>query len=69
MLTHFGDGETCPCSHCGCPLVYETVEADRIEPGGPYARHNVQPACRRCNVTRSNDPTWCWDPARALAVG
>jgi len=26
-----------------------TLSVDRIEPGGSYARHNIQPACRPCN--------------------
>lgn len=29
-------------------LDYATVTADRIDQGGTYARHNVQPACKPC---------------------
>lgn len=58
MLAHFGNGTTCPCVHCQQPLTYDTVEADRIIPGGSYRRDNVQPACRACNAARSNNPSW-----------
>lgn len=58
MLTTWGDGQSCPCVHCGQPQTYATVEADRIVPGASYRRTNVQPACRSCNLDRSNDPTW-----------
>ena len=58
MLAHFGNGEVCPCAHCGAELDYATVEADRIIPGGSYRRANVQPACRGCNLARSNNPEW-----------
>jgi hypothetical protein len=58
MLRTFGDGASCPCVHCRKSLTFETVEADRIVPGGPYARHNVQPACRDCNLRRSDNAEW-----------
>jgi 5-methylcytosine-specific restriction endonuclease McrA len=58
MLITWGDGTTCPCVHCGATLDDSTVEADRIVPGGPYVRANVQPACRRCNLDRSNKIDW-----------
>jgi len=58
MLSHFGDGETCPCTHCSSPLTYETVESDRIVPGGSYRRENVQPSCRSCNLQRGSDTLW-----------
>lgn len=58
MLAHFGNGETCPCTHCGMTLTRVTVEADRIIPGGSYRRDNVQPSCRRCNAQRSNNTEW-----------
>lgn len=67
MLKSFGNGETCPCVHCGTKLTFVTVEADRIIPGGSYRRENVQPACRRCNLARSNDLNWT--PVRALVCG
>jgi dTDP-4-amino-4,6-dideoxygalactose transaminase len=49
MLRTWGDGVKCPC-----------VEADRIVPGGSYRRENVQPACRSCNLARSNDIEWSY---------
>lgn len=58
MLVTWGDGARCPCVHCGAALTFATVEADRIVPGGPYRRANVQPACRACNLSRSNNVTW-----------
>lgn len=56
MLDTFGDGYWCDCYHCGRPLEYDTVEADRIIPGGSYRRDNIIPACRRCNASRGNKP-------------
>jgi 5-methylcytosine-specific restriction endonuclease McrA len=53
-----GNGETVLCVHCGALLTYDTVEADRIVPGGSYRRENVQPACRTCNLDRSNKIEW-----------
>lgn len=58
LLSTFGDGERCSCAHCGTRLTYDTVEADRIEEGGSYRRENLQPACRVCNVRRSNKANW-----------
>ena len=58
MLRTFGDGDKCPCVHCGAVLNFDSVEADRIEPGGTYARRNIQPACRSCNLARSNCKEW-----------
>ncbi|MBX9686378.1 MAG: HNH endonuclease [Candidatus Obscuribacterales bacterium] len=58
MLETFGTGRKCPCVHCGKRLRFSTVEADRIIPGGSYARNNIQPACRDCNLSRSNNPQW-----------
>jgi hypothetical protein len=46
------------CVHCGNMLTYDTLERDRVQPGGPYAYHNLQPACRACNLRRSNNTTW-----------
>lgn len=63
MLATWGDGTQAPCVHCQTTLTYETVEADRIQPGGSYRRENVQPACRSCNLDRSDDPTWTYQPA------
>jgi 5-methylcytosine-specific restriction endonuclease McrA len=51
-----GNGESVECIfECGTVLTYETVEADRKIPGGSYRRENVQPACRPCNLARSDD--------------
>jgi len=50
-----GNGETVPCVFCGELLTFATLEADRIIPGGSYRRENVQPACRPCNLARSDD--------------
>src|SRR6478736_2840178 len=55
-VTFEGDGETVPCWwYCGRILNVYTVEADRIEPGGSYRRDNIVPACRPCNLARSDD--------------
>lgn len=67
MLATWGDGTKCPCIHCGAMLDFASVEADRIIPGGPYARHNVQPACRSCNLARSDDSAWVF-PGTASAT-
>jgi len=53
-----GTGTHVPCVHCGTQLGYDEVEADRIVPGGSYRRDNVQPACRACNLGRSDDASW-----------
>lgn len=58
MLEHFGNGKSCRCTHCSARLVLATLEADRILPGGSYARGNIQPACRACNASRSDNPNW-----------
>lgn len=58
MLVTFGNGTTVLCKHCSDELTYATVEADRIIPGGSYRRDNVQPACRKCNLARSNNAEW-----------
>lgn len=65
MLFQFGNGVTCPCSHCGTELGYATVEADRIVAGGSYCRKNVIPACRCCNVKRSDKSLWQFNPLLA----
>lgn len=54
MLFIFGDGEKCPCTHCGRTLTFATAEQDRIMPGGSYARSNIQPSCRPCNIERGD---------------
>lgn len=63
LLKVYGDGETCKCVHCGKVIDYETLEADRITPGGTYRHENIQPSCRACNIARSDDPYWvCLTP-------
>lgn len=69
MLATWGDGSTCPCVHCGDVLMYETVEADRIIPGGSYRRDNVQPACRTCNLDRSNKTEWTSPLGELVTIG
>lgn len=56
MLAMYGDGITCPCVHCGTSLTFETMQQDRIIPGGPYRRDNVQPSCEPCNKRRGDSP-------------
>lgn len=63
-----GNGLQVPCVHCDETLTYETVEADRVEPGGSYRRSNVQPSCRPCNIERSNDPDWISPNKRPIAA-
>jgi hypothetical protein len=51
-----GDGQTVPCYwECGRVLDELTVEADRVIAGGSYRRDNIVPACRPCNLARSDD--------------
>jgi len=56
MLWVHGDGTTAPCVHCSKGLTFETIEADRIIPGGSYRFDNVQPSCRDCNIARGDSP-------------
>lgn len=56
MLWKFGDGTTAPCVHCGKGLTMETLTQDRIVPGGPYRRTNIQPSCLTCNIRRGDSP-------------
>jgi hypothetical protein len=58
LLATYGDGVTCTCTHCPTVLDFATIEADRIIPGGSYRRDNIQPACRACNLARSNNVNW-----------
>lgn len=51
-----GDGQSVPCWwQCGRRVDETTVEADRIITGGSYRRDNIVPACRPCNLARSDD--------------
>lgn len=49
-----GDGEKVACAFaCGTILTLETIWVDRIIPGcygGTYARSNIQPSCRGCQL-------------------
>lgn len=62
-----GDGTKVPCSHCGCMLDYDTVEADRKEEGGSYRHSNIQPSCRSCNVRRNRRDWVCEHCVRVAA--
>jgi hypothetical protein len=63
LLTLWGNGENCLCIYgCGTILTFATVEADRIIAGGSYRRENVIPACRVCNVARSDKTLWSFAP-------
>lgn len=53
-----GDGIRVRCVHCLQWLTAETLQHDRRQPGGTYARHNVQPSCGHCNASRGNNPNW-----------
>jgi hypothetical protein len=66
MLITFGDGVTCKCVHCDRELNYDTVEADRKMPGGPYARWNIQPSDRHCNASRGNNLNWISPNAKSV---
>lgn len=57
LLAYFGDCTHAPCTHCGIELDFRTIESDRIIPGGSYARSNIQPSCRPCNIRRGDSPT------------
>lgn len=69
LLAYFGDCEHAPCTHCGKPLSFATIEADRIIPGGSYARVNIQPSCRPCNIRRGNSPITPYIPSLPAAGG
>lgn len=67
MIDTFGDGTFVACVHCGATLTHETLQADRIVPGGSYRRSNIQPSCAKDNNARSNDVTWI-SPLAAAAT-
>jgi hypothetical protein len=51
-----GNGSEVMCYwECGRELNVYTVEADRLVPGGSYRHENIVPACRPCNLARSDD--------------
>jgi hypothetical protein len=51
-----GNGHEVPC-YWGCGRIVDetTVEADRLVPGSSYRRGMIVPACRPCNLARSDD--------------
>lgn len=49
-----GNGAEVPCVHCGNWTGGRELHADRMVPGGSYARDNIQPACASCNQSRSD---------------
>lgn len=49
-----GNGFEVPCVHCGNWVSKPEVHIDRMQPGGSYARDNIQPACPNCNQERSD---------------
>lgn len=69
MLAYYGDGERAKCVHCAKGLDFQTIEADRIVPGGSYARTNIQPSCRPCNIRRGNSSITPYNPGLPAAGG
>jgi 5-methylcytosine-specific restriction endonuclease McrA len=65
LMAMFGDGDTAPCTHCRRTLTFNTIEVDRIAPGGSYARSNIQPSCGPCNRNRGDSPITPYRPAHA----
>jgi len=63
LLHFFGNGTTCQCVHCGVELDSNSIEQDRIIPGGGYSRKNIQPSCRPCNILRGDSPITPYRPA------
>jgi 5-methylcytosine-specific restriction endonuclease McrA len=56
FISFGGDGWSVPCWwKCGRIVTELTVEADRVAAGGSYRRENIVPACRPCNLARSDD--------------
>ena len=61
-----GSAGAVSCVHCGKKVFKDPpkdrpdlkLHQDRINPGGPYAYHNIQPSCPSCNQRRSNNPDW-----------
>jgi 5-methylcytosine-specific restriction endonuclease McrA len=56
LLAMHGNGDSCPCVHCGKTLTFDSLQQDRIIPGKSYARTNVQPSCAPCNIRRGDSP-------------
>jgi HNH endonuclease len=58
IIDRDGDGTTVQCTwqtHEKCPgeLTIDTMEQDRIEPGGPYSLDNLVASCGHCNKARN----------------
>ena len=68
LLSVFGTGDTVACVHCGVTLTRETLQVDRIVPGGSYRRSNIQPSCAKDNNARSNNASWLSPLALAAAA-
>lgn len=59
LLARHGDGFSCPCSWCGAELLEAPgtpahIERDKVDTWGSYTLGNLIPACRRCNLERSD---------------
>lgn len=57
LLVKHGDGQTCPCYFCKSELTFKSLTLDRRKPGsrgGTYAKQNLIPACRGCNIRRGD---------------
>lgn len=55
LIKTYGDGRTCPCTHCGCKLTKKSITVDRKIPGfqgGSYRHENIVPSCGMCNIER-----------------
>ena len=66
-----GNGTTVPCAHCGKPLDFHAIEADRIKPGkrgGGYQQHNIVPSCALCNKRRGDKSLWSFNPNLARRI-
>lgn len=69
LLEEFGNGVTAGCAYCGKLLDATTLEEDKIISGalgGRYINANLIPACRACNLNRSDKP---FQMAAAQKVG
>lgn len=61
-------GTSCMCAwNCGTVLTFATVERDRVAAGGSYRYANLQPACRPCNLARSDDDLTAQEVADRVA--
>lgn len=56
------------CVHCGIKVTMETMERDRINPGGPYTHANIQLSCTSCNRERGDNPDWVSPLQRGVVI-